>query len=117
MRLYGKPHTRRWLALRGRKSGFAPVEKHFQEGSAELQIPFGRLRAGSRLRSPGFPVEVGGFLELHAPFLSERRTRCRVRCCVTGNPGRDDKGKGDGSMESGCWTEGVFHLLGWAAGP
>ena len=23
--LYGKPHTRRWLALRSRKSGSAPV--------------------------------------------------------------------------------------------
>jgi len=53
-------------------------------GCRKLQIP--------RLRSPGFPVKVGGFLELHAPFLTERRTRCRVRCCVTGNPGRDDKG-------------------------
>jgi hypothetical protein len=30
----------------------SPVEKHFQEGSAELQIP--------RLRSPGFPVELCG---------------------------------------------------------
>jgi hypothetical protein len=30
------------------------LEKHFQEGPAELQIP--------RLRSPWFPVEVGGFL-------------------------------------------------------
>ncbi len=65
------------------------AEKHFQDGPAELQIP--------RLRSPGFPVEVGGFLELHAPFLTERRTRCRVRCCVTGNPGRDDKGNGGAS--------------------
>jgi hypothetical protein len=25
MRLYGKPHTRRWLALRSRKSESAPV--------------------------------------------------------------------------------------------
>ena len=66
------------------------LEKHSQDGPAELQIP--------RLRSSGFPVEVGGFLELHAPFLTERRTRCRVRCCVTGNPGRDDKGKGVASM-------------------
>jgi len=72
--------------IRQRKIWPRSVEKHFQERSAELQIP--------RLRSPGFPVEVGGFLELHAPFLTERRTRCRVRCCVTGNPGRDDKGEG-----------------------
>ena len=31
--------------------------------------------------------------------------------------GRDDKGEGDASKEGGCWTEGVFHHLGWAAGP
>jgi hypothetical protein len=30
---------------------------------------------------------------------------------------RDDKGEGDASMESGCRTEGVFHHLGWVAGP
>jgi hypothetical protein len=24
---------------------------------------------------PGFPVELGGFGKLHAPFLTERRTR------------------------------------------
>jgi hypothetical protein len=26
--------------------------------------------------------------------------------------GRDDKGEGDASSESGCWTEGVLHPLG-----
>ena len=99
-----------WFSLQeNHEEAYRSVEKHFQEGSAELQIP--------RLRSPGFPVEVGGFLELHAPFLTERRTRCRVRCRVTGNPGRDDKGEGYASMESGCWTEGVVHHLGRAAGP
>jgi hypothetical protein len=35
-------------------------KKHFQDGSAELQIP--------PLRSPGFPVDVNGAVELHAPF-------------------------------------------------
>ena len=35
---------------------------------------------------------------------------CRSLGCA-----RDDKGEGDASMESGCWTEGVFHLLRWAA--
>ena len=29
---------------------------------------------------------------------------------------RDDK-EGDASMESGCWTEGVFHHIRWAKGP
>jgi hypothetical protein len=36
----------------------------FQERSAEPQIP--------RLRSPGFPVEIGGVGELHAPFLKRK---------------------------------------------
>jgi hypothetical protein len=36
------------------------IEKHFQDGSIELQIP--------PLRSPGFPVELGGVDALHAPF-------------------------------------------------
>jgi hypothetical protein len=38
--------------------------------------------------SPGFPVEVGCVVELHAAFLTESRTRNPVWCCVTGNPGR-----------------------------
>ena len=29
---------------------------------------------------------------------------------------RVDKGEGDASMESGGWTEGVFHHLGWVTG-
>src|SRR5271156_5492318 len=37
--------------------------------------------------SPGFPVELGGSGELHAPFLTERRTRGSLQCSVTGNPG------------------------------
>ena len=62
-----------------------------------LQIP--------PLRSPGFPVELGGADALHAPFLTERRIRCLVQCCVTGNPGsfgRDDKGEGSASIQIGC---------------
>jgi hypothetical protein len=35
----------------------------------------------------GFPVELGGFGKLHAPFLTERRTRGLVQRCVAGNPG------------------------------
>ena len=47
-------------------------------------------RAGLSLAgrpSPGFPVELGGFGELHAPFLMERRTRGSLQCSVAGNPG------------------------------
>jgi hypothetical protein len=36
---------------------------------------------------PGFPVELGGFGKLHAPFFAERRTRGLVQRCVAGNPG------------------------------
>jgi hypothetical protein len=66
---------------------------------------------------PGFPVELGVTSELHAAFLNESRTRGPLWCRVVGNPGcaptagptasrgrrdrRDDKGKGDASMESG----------------
>ena len=74
--------------------------KHFQERSGELQIP--------RLRSPGFPVEIHGADSLHAPFFTERRTRGPVQCCVAGNPGRDDKGEGDASMESGLLNRSRF---------
>ena len=35
---------------------------------------------------PGFPVEVGGVVQLHAALLTESRTRGRICCCVTGNP-------------------------------
>jgi hypothetical protein len=35
---------------------------------------------------PGFPVELGGAGEFHAPFLTESRTRGPVLCCVAGNP-------------------------------
>jgi hypothetical protein len=55
------------------------VEKHFQDGTVELQIP--------PLRYPGFPVELGGVVALHAPFFTEGRTRGLVQRCVAGNPG------------------------------
>ena len=35
----------------------------------------------------GFPVRRGVFGQLHAPFLTEGRTRGPVLCCVPGNPG------------------------------
>jgi hypothetical protein len=48
-------------------------QKHFQDEPAEPQIP--------RLRFPGFPVELGGFVALHAPFFTEGRTPGLVQCC------------------------------------
>jgi hypothetical protein len=31
--------------------------------------------------------------------------------------GRDDKGEGEASMESGCRSEGIFQHLGWGHRP
>jgi hypothetical protein len=47
-------------------------------GSLEQKQRRGFARASPRLfrpTYPGFPVEVGGVVELHAAFLSESRTR------------------------------------------
>jgi hypothetical protein len=43
---------------------------------------------------PGFPVELGGFVALHAAFLDESRTRGPVQCNVAGNPGPANLPKG-----------------------
>ena len=56
------------------RSGF-PIDYMPREN--ELQIPY----------FSGFPVEPGGFGKLHAPFFTERRTRCLVQRGVAGNPG------------------------------
>src|SRR5258708_6992495 len=83
-----------------------PVEKHFQERSAELQIP--------PLRYPGFPVDVGGVGRSHAPFL-KRKAHTRLCPVLRGRKsGFASVGmtKGEASMESGCWTE-----RGGPAGP
>jgi hypothetical protein len=47
----------------------------------------------------------------HVALSGAAKQEIRVRF------GRDDKGEGEASMENGCWTEGVFHHLGWATGP
>jgi hypothetical protein len=52
-------------------------------------------------------LEKGAHAVLSGPAWQEIRVRF----------GRDDKGEGSGSMKSGYWIEGVFHHLGWAAGP
>ena len=75
------------------------------------------VAGGKNCRSLGFapPDFLWSFVALRDIMrlsLRERRTRGFVQCCVAGNPGRDDKGKGDGSIESGCWTEAFFITLG-----
>jgi hypothetical protein len=51
------------------------VEKHSQERAAQPGRHSTSLRAGSPLRSPGFPVESSGVDQNHAVFLKENRTR------------------------------------------
>ena len=36
--------------------------------------------------TPGFPVKLSGFAELHAAFLNHSRTRCNQMSPRTGNP-------------------------------
>jgi hypothetical protein len=50
------------------------------------------------LRSPGFPVELGGVGALHAAFLNESSTRGNVQRCVAGNPGPVPRHAGAGEM-------------------
>jgi hypothetical protein len=45
----------------------------------KLQVP--------PLRSPEFPVQIGGVGELHAPFSTESRIRGLGRCRDLGSPG------------------------------
>ena len=81
--LYGKAHAQPRPALRGRKAG-----------------------------SPGFPVEFGGFGELHAPFFTERRTRGLVRRCEAGNRGREIAKKCTVSTVSlGKWLKCALYAL------
>ena len=61
----------------------------FQERSAEPQIP--------RLAPPDFLLRLVALANSMRLSLGERRTRNRVQRSVAGNPGRDDKGKGNGS--------------------
>ena len=44
------------------------------------------LTAGPSTTLPGFPVELGGFGELHAPFFTERRTRGSLQRSVVEGP-------------------------------
>jgi hypothetical protein len=75
-----------------------------------------RSSHGENCRSLGFApqdflwnlVVLTDFMRLS---LRERRTRDLLQCSMAGNPGRDDKGKGNGSIESGCWTEAFFITL------
>jgi hypothetical protein len=68
--------------------------------TSEQQVP--------PLHSPGFPVELGGVGELHAPFSTERRTRGLVQCCVAGN--RVRSGQDDNSVAE-CGLPRTNHRL------
>jgi hypothetical protein len=49
--------------------------------------------------------------------LSKNIPRNGPRNCRSLGYARDDKGEGNASMKSGCWTDVVFHHLGWAERP
>ena len=64
-------------------------------GNAEPQIP--------RLRSPGFPVEIGGVGELHVPFLARKGTHATVSSATWQEIRLGmTKGNGNGFIKSGC---------------
>src|SRR5271156_3628689 len=71
---------------------FQPSLRDYSSLTAQPRTPSFGLRPGlsSGRPFPGFPVELGGFDKLHAPFLTERRTRGLVQRCVAGNPGSPD---------------------------
>jgi hypothetical protein len=53
-----------------------------------------------------------GHPSIPSDALSKNISKKGPRNCRSLGFARDDKGKGDASMESGCWTEGVFITLG-----
>jgi hypothetical protein len=62
------------------------------------------------LGSPGFPVESCGFEQLHVVLFRENHISSAGERCEVGNPGTlgMTKGRGDASIESSYWREGVF---------
>jgi hypothetical protein len=71
-----------------------------------------RNRRSLGFAPPDFLWKLVALTDLMRLSLRERRTRNLVQCHAAGNPGRDDKGKGNGSIESGCRTEAFFNTLG-----
>src|SRR5271156_3496375 len=70
----------------------------------------GRLKNCRSLGCPGFPVEVGD-VAIFMRFSLQKTAHAAFSSAANRKFGyaRDDKGDGDVSMESGCWTEGVFN--------
>src|SRR5271156_7063120 len=62
------------------------------------------------LGCPGFPVKVGD-VAIFMRFSLQKTAHAALASAANRKSGyaRDDKGDGDVSMESGCWTEGVFN--------
>ncbi len=105
---------------------YRPVLEMYSEDGVWTSRPVGPTANVS-------PARQEGPLSIDSPTLSERRRRRHIftstcvstpsknisrkgpRTCRSLGCARDDKGEGVASMESGYWTEGVFHLLRWAA--
>jgi hypothetical protein len=89
-----------------------------QPCARSVQIDAQPCRAGLTFGGrPYGPQSPDRFLEKHSQDEpAELQIPIRLRSGQALGFARDDKGEGGASMEGGCWTEGVFHLLRWAAG-
>jgi hypothetical protein len=63
----------------GRNHPTAAISRIARDTDFHLSIS---LPPGLGAPHPRFPVELGGFRALHAPFLKERRTRGALHCSV-----------------------------------
>ena len=95
------------------KTNLRVVIPGFQEWSAEPQIPPRHAGTG-RLRSPGFPVEIGGVVRLHAPFLTrEAHTQPVHRSVGSEIRARDDKKERVVARKGRLLNRGIFQNLIW----
>jgi hypothetical protein len=83
----GHPRSVVRIVFRSRIASHHRFCNNDAEASAVASCRKSNGNPSSSSQVPGFPVEVGGVVELHAAFRKESRTRGPVWCCVTGNPG------------------------------
>jgi hypothetical protein len=92
---------------------FAPVEMTILlEGEFRISTKGPRNCRSLGFAPPDFLWNLVALTDLMRLSLRERRTRDLVQCCLAGNPGRDDKGEGDDSMESVAGPNALFMTLG-----
>jgi hypothetical protein len=94
---------------RGRKSGFASVEMTKEKGNVSIESGCWTEGVFHHLGCVAGPGQLG---RKTFPGRGVNTEISPLRFA----PVEMTKEKGNGSIESGCWTEGVFHHLGRAAG-